>query len=271
MQAAFLFTVVGTTGFVGVLAGQLPGVTFLKILSGKLLSRFNLFCNILLIRISLFLSFAYCWNTVHLGREDPKYCHMCLVLITFYLDHGNGILLWMPIWYESHKHKCYSEYRLPELTNHRTGGLFHLSFCLSGYSHTVHFLVSFSFFCIGPLRMYFQTLFYRNFLMSGSYSAQFLCFSLVQDILSTHWRAVLKVQTDWPHLLYRGFVNVNDVPLFFPLFFIKYKHCIFSPCWCTFKLTTAVEALDSLTCRRSYREVVIQTDRYISWKGILEM
>lgn len=26
MQAAFLFTVVGTTGFLGVLAGQLPGV-----------------------------------------------------------------------------------------------------------------------------------------------------------------------------------------------------------------------------------------------------
>jgi len=27
MQAAFLFTVVGTTGFLGVLAGQLPGVS----------------------------------------------------------------------------------------------------------------------------------------------------------------------------------------------------------------------------------------------------
>lgn len=26
MQAAFLFTVVGTTGFIAVLAGQLPGV-----------------------------------------------------------------------------------------------------------------------------------------------------------------------------------------------------------------------------------------------------
>lgn len=26
MQAAFLFTVVGTTGFLGILAGQLPGV-----------------------------------------------------------------------------------------------------------------------------------------------------------------------------------------------------------------------------------------------------
>jgi len=29
IQAAFLFTVVGTTGFLGVLAGQLPGVTFI--------------------------------------------------------------------------------------------------------------------------------------------------------------------------------------------------------------------------------------------------
>lgn len=32
MQAAFLFTVVGTTGFLGVLAGQLPGVCSLTIL-----------------------------------------------------------------------------------------------------------------------------------------------------------------------------------------------------------------------------------------------
>jgi hypothetical protein len=29
IQAAFLFTVVGTTGFLGVLAGQLPGVTLI--------------------------------------------------------------------------------------------------------------------------------------------------------------------------------------------------------------------------------------------------
>lgn len=27
LQAAFLFTVVGTTGFLGIIAGQLPGVT----------------------------------------------------------------------------------------------------------------------------------------------------------------------------------------------------------------------------------------------------
>ena len=42
MQAAFLFTVVGTTGFLGVLAGQLPGVCLFqtyKVIEMKLLSR----------------------------------------------------------------------------------------------------------------------------------------------------------------------------------------------------------------------------------------
>lgn len=33
MQAAFLFTVVGTTGFLGVLAGQLPGVSSILFLT----------------------------------------------------------------------------------------------------------------------------------------------------------------------------------------------------------------------------------------------
>lgn len=41
MQAAFLFTVVGTTGFLGVLAGQLPGVNY---------KRFSLFFCVICMR-----------------------------------------------------------------------------------------------------------------------------------------------------------------------------------------------------------------------------
>lgn len=37
MQAAFLFTVVGTTGFLGILAGQLPGVASTNLPTLKLL------------------------------------------------------------------------------------------------------------------------------------------------------------------------------------------------------------------------------------------
>ncbi|KAL6541352.1 hypothetical protein OROHE_011060 [Orobanche hederae] len=43
MQTAFLFTVVGTTGFLGILAGQLPGVVHqVEVLDTKLNTKFEI-------------------------------------------------------------------------------------------------------------------------------------------------------------------------------------------------------------------------------------
>lgn len=61
MQAAFLFTVVGTTGFLGVLAGQLPGVAsstllfkIVHLFSVSVVTNYNVFFS-----LSCFLSDLY--------------------------------------------------------------------------------------------------------------------------------------------------------------------------------------------------------------------